>query len=76
MKNIFVGDKSPPLRGRATLQAVTRVKPEQASKVKLWMPTRLYRRPYPWVPRDIDATTSEFHERAGHHQIGPTPPRN
>ena len=25
----------------ATLQAVTRVKPEQASKVKLWMPTRL-----------------------------------
>ena len=23
------------------LQAVTRVKPEQASKVKLWMPTRL-----------------------------------
>jgi len=24
----------------ATLQAVTRVKPEQASKVKLWMPTR------------------------------------
>jgi hypothetical protein len=34
-------DKSPPLGGRATLQAVTRVKPEQASKVKLWMPTRL-----------------------------------
>jgi hypothetical protein len=29
-------------KGRAaTLQAVTRVKPEQASKVKLWMPTRL-----------------------------------
>ena len=27
--------------GRATLQAVTRVKLEQASKVKLWMPTRL-----------------------------------
>jgi hypothetical protein len=25
----------------ATLQAVTRVKLEQASKVKLWMPTRL-----------------------------------
>jgi hypothetical protein len=25
----------------ATLQAVTRVKPEQASKVKSWMPTRL-----------------------------------
>jgi len=25
----------------ATLQAVTRVKPEKASKVKLWMPTRL-----------------------------------
>ena len=25
----------------ATLQAVTRVKPEQASKVKMWMPTRL-----------------------------------
>jgi len=24
----------------ATLQAVTRVKPEQASKVKSWMPTR------------------------------------
>src|SRR5450432_1781678 len=24
----------------ATLQAVTRVKPEKASKVKLWMPTR------------------------------------
>ena len=23
------------------MQAVTRVKPEQASKVKLWMPTRL-----------------------------------
>jgi hypothetical protein len=33
--------QSPPLGGRATLQAVTRVKPEQASKVKLWMPTRL-----------------------------------
>jgi hypothetical protein len=27
--------------GRATLQAVTRVKPEQASKVKSWTPTRL-----------------------------------
>src|SRR5450432_1611292 len=25
----------------ATLQAVTRVKPEQAPKVKMWMPTRL-----------------------------------
>ena len=29
------------LGGRAILRAVTRVKPEQASKVKLWMPTRL-----------------------------------
>jgi hypothetical protein len=29
------------LGGQATLQAVTRVKLEQASKVKLWMPTRL-----------------------------------
>jgi hypothetical protein len=27
--------------GRATLQAVTRVKLEQASKVTMWMPTRL-----------------------------------
>jgi hypothetical protein len=27
--------------GRATLRAVTRVKPEQASKVKSWTPTRL-----------------------------------
>ena len=27
--------------GRATLQAVTRVKSEQASKVKSWTPTRL-----------------------------------
>src|SRR5205085_9890010 len=34
-------DKSPLLGGRAILQAVTRVKLEQASKVKLWMPTRL-----------------------------------
>ncbi len=29
------------LGGRATRRAVTRVKPEQASKVKLWMPTHL-----------------------------------
>ena len=29
------------LGGRATLQAVTRVKPEQASKVQSWTPTRL-----------------------------------
>ena len=34
------GQKSA-LGGRATLQAVTRVKLEQASKVKLWMLTRL-----------------------------------
>ena len=34
------GQKSA-LGGRAILQAVTRVKLEQASKVKLWMPTRL-----------------------------------
>src|ERR1035438_6470863 len=33
-------DKSPPLGGRAILQAVTRVKLEQASKVKSWTPTR------------------------------------
>ena len=33
-------DKSPPLGGRAILQAVTRVKLEQASKVKMRMPTR------------------------------------
>ena len=33
--------QSPPLGGRAILQAVTRVKLEQASKVKSWMPTRL-----------------------------------
>jgi len=31
----------PPLGGPAILQAVTRVKLEQAPKVKLWMPTRL-----------------------------------
>lgn len=31
----------PTLGGRATLQAVTRVKLERASKVKLWTPTRL-----------------------------------
>ena len=31
----------PALGGRATLQAVTRVNLEQASKVKMWMPTRL-----------------------------------
>ena len=67
MKNIFVGDKSPPLRGRATLQAVTRVKPEQASKVKLWMPTRLYQLPYPRrVPRSLTQAAP----------TGPTPPRN
>jgi hypothetical protein len=35
-----LGTKSA-LGGRAILQAVTRVKLEQASKVKLWMPTRL-----------------------------------
>jgi len=29
------------LGGQAILQAVTRVKLEQAPKVKLWMPTRL-----------------------------------
>jgi hypothetical protein len=29
------------LGGQATVQAVTRVKLEQASKVKSWMPTRL-----------------------------------
>jgi len=34
------GQKSA-LGGRAILQAVTRVKLEQASKVKSWMPTRL-----------------------------------
>src|SRR5580698_4952681 len=34
------GQKSA-LGGRAILQAVTRVKLKQASKVKLWMPTRL-----------------------------------
>jgi len=33
------GQKSA-LGGRAILQAVTRVKLEKASKVKLWMPTR------------------------------------
>jgi hypothetical protein len=33
-------DKSPLLGGQAILQAVTRVKLEQASKVKSWMPTR------------------------------------
>ena len=33
--------QSPLLGGRAILQAVTRVKLEQASKVKSWMPTRL-----------------------------------
>ena len=33
--------QSPLLGGRATRQAVTRVKLEKASKVKLWMPTRL-----------------------------------
>ena len=35
-----LGTKSA-LGGRAILQAVTRVKLEQASKVKSWMPTRL-----------------------------------
>src|SRR5207237_9173801 len=35
-----LGTKSA-LGGRAILQAVTRVKLEQAAKVKLWMPTRL-----------------------------------
>ena len=34
------GQKSA-MGGRAILQAVTRVKLEQAPKVKLWMPTRL-----------------------------------
>ena len=34
------GQKSA-LGGQATQQAVTRVKLEKASKVKLWMPTRL-----------------------------------
>ena len=38
---IEASGQSPPLGGRATLQAVTRVKLEQASKVKSWMPTRL-----------------------------------
>src|SRR5712692_8601552 len=33
-------DKVRRLGGRATRQAVTRVKLEKASKVKLWMPTR------------------------------------
>ena len=33
--------QKPALGGRAILQAVTRVKLEQASKVKSWMPTRL-----------------------------------
>ena len=37
---IEASGQSPPLGGRATLQAVTRVKLEQASKVKSWMPTR------------------------------------
>jgi len=38
---IEASGKSPPLGGRAILQAVTRVKLEEASKVKSWMPTRL-----------------------------------
>ena len=33
--------RKPALGGQAILQAVTRVKLEQASKVKSWMPTRL-----------------------------------
>jgi len=32
--------RKPALGGQAILQAVTRVKLEQASKVKSWMPTR------------------------------------
>jgi hypothetical protein len=33
--------QKPALGGQAILQAVTRVKLEQAPKVKMWMPTRL-----------------------------------
>ncbi len=33
--------RKPAKGGRAKTRAVTRVNPEQASKVKMWMPTRL-----------------------------------
>ena len=38
---IEASGQSPRLGGQRTWQAVTRVKLEQASKVKSWMPTRL-----------------------------------
>ena len=52
--------------GRAIWRAVTRVKPEQASKVKMWMPTRLKNGEGRVSGEAIDTSTCSIHRGSGH----------